>query len=103
MGVEPVTYYVGRCDADGCDGDPMDHTDYAAWSDPGQVVESAQELDWYTAQGPDGTQVLLCRDHAPKCACTGCEACRTYPDGNCKVQLLDAEFGDRCEDCSPDE
>lgn len=99
MGLVPVTFYKGECDQPACKADPLEDSEYAAWSEPGQVIESAQERDWYIADGPDDTQVMLCDDHAPRCDCPGCEACKTYPEGNCKVQLLDAEFGKRCEDC----
>lgn len=99
MGVIEVTFYKGECDHNGCKADPMDEDEYAAWGDPSQVIESAQNADWYTATAPDGTPILLCRDHAPVCSCIGCEACKTYPDGNCKVRLLDDEWDGKCEDC----
>jgi hypothetical protein len=99
MGLIEVTFYKGECDHVDCDADPMEDSEYAAWQEADQVVTEAQNSDWYTALTAHGTTVLLCPEHAPVCKCTGCDACKTYPDGNCKVRLLDDEFEGKCEDC----
>jgi hypothetical protein len=99
MGIIPVTFYKGECDYVGCKADPMDDSEYSSWAEPSQVVEDAQNADWYTHVTEHGVQVLLCYEHAPVCACPGCDACKTYPEGNCKVRLRDGEFGTHCEDC----
>jgi hypothetical protein len=97
--ITEVTMYRVVCDKDGCGESAQDDGEYYAFLDAGQAIDEAVSADWYVVTEEDGTQTILCDDHRPKCGCTGCEACKTYPDGNCKVSLVDNEFGKLCEDC----
>lgn len=99
MGIQEVTMYRVVCDGPECEASPQDEDDYWAWADAGMAYDRANDGDWYTATTEDGTITALCDKHAPTCDCTGCDACRAYPDGSCKVQLLDDEWGKKCEDC----
>lgn len=95
MGLIAVTFYKGVCDHEGCDADPMEDSEYAAWQEADQVIQDAQNSDWYVLTKTGEDTVLLCPEHAPVCKCTGCDMCS---DG-CKVRLLDDEFEGKCEDC----
>lgn len=99
MGVIEIPSYRGTCDGPECKDSPQDYGEYYCWAEPDQVLTEAQDCDWYTVTAENGTIILLCPKHAPVCDCPGCDACKTYPDGSCKVRLRDDEFGKRCEDC----
>jgi hypothetical protein len=57
MAIESKPYYFAVCDE--C-GEVADYGDWTAWSDPGQAVDMALELEWSDEDGK-----LLCPDHSP--------------------------------------
>lgn len=90
MSLVEVTMYRVECDE--CDASPQDDSDYFAWASPEQPLEEAVECDYYVVNRAGKPLVVLCPEHAPRCASPACA-----------LRLRDDEHGDRCEDHAPEE
>lgn len=80
--IREVTMYRAECDHEGCAASPQDAGDFYAWKEPDAALWDADDCDWYKTDG-----VLLCDEHAPRCAVE-----------DCNLQLFSDEFGALCED-----
>ena len=97
MSLVTVPMYRAECEAvveaGTCRRSPQDDGEYAAWAEPDTALDEARDADYYvTGDTPGGTVVVLCPEHAPRCA-----------DADCTARLRSDEDGDRCEDHAPEE